>query len=71
MDYDVRLDCGTVISKQCYVFLVEYVFYSAGMGSRSQVSLELVALASPATDTDKLPADWSNKSARASTVNAR
>ncbi|XP_022048200.1 uncharacterized protein LOC110950106 [Acanthochromis polyacanthus] len=39
-----------------------------GVGSRSQVSLELTAMASPATDTDRSPADWSVKSAGTSTV---
>ncbi|XP_074548615.1 uncharacterized protein LOC141806829 isoform X2 [Halichoeres trimaculatus] len=39
-----------------------------GVGSRSQVSLELSTMASPATDTDRHPADWSSKSAGTSTV---
>ncbi|XP_018550637.1 uncharacterized protein LOC108896114 [Lates calcarifer] len=39
-----------------------------GVGSRSQVSLELSAMASPATDADRPPVDWSNKSAGTSTV---
>ncbi|KAG8013492.1 hypothetical protein GBF38_021885, partial [Nibea albiflora] len=39
-----------------------------GVGSRSQVSLELSSMASPATDTDRSPADWSAKSAGTSTV---
>ncbi|XP_071327486.1 uncharacterized protein [Trachinotus anak] len=39
-----------------------------GVGSRSQVSLELSAMASSATDTDRPPVDWSNKSAGTSTV---
>ncbi|KAM6912163.1 uncharacterized protein FYW49_010665 [Xenentodon cancila] len=34
-----------------------------GVSSRSQVSLELSAKASPATDADRSPGDWSNKSA--------
>ncbi|XP_069391352.1 uncharacterized protein [Paralichthys olivaceus] len=38
-----------------------------GVGSRSQVSLELTTMASPATDTDR-PVDWSNQSAVTSTV---
>ncbi|XP_042356762.1 uncharacterized protein LOC121953639 [Plectropomus leopardus] len=38
-----------------------------GVGSRSQVSLELSGMASPATDTDR-PPDWPNKSAGTSTV---
>ncbi|XP_034432437.1 uncharacterized protein LOC117756175 [Hippoglossus hippoglossus] len=38
-----------------------------GLGSRSQVSLELTAMASPATDSDR-PVDWSNQSAGTSTV---
>ncbi|XP_056249905.1 uncharacterized protein LOC130180419 isoform X2 [Seriola aureovittata] len=42
-----------------------------GVGSRSQVSLELSAMASPATDTDRPPVDWSNKSAVTSTVGTR
>ncbi|XP_059209567.1 uncharacterized protein LOC131988467 [Centropristis striata] len=39
-----------------------------GVGSRSQVSLELTAMASPATDTDRSPVEWSTKSAGTSTV---
>ncbi|XP_049452179.1 uncharacterized protein LOC125900928 [Epinephelus fuscoguttatus] len=39
-----------------------------GVGSRSQVSLELSAMASPATDTDRHPADWSTKSTGTSNV---
>ncbi|XP_051252207.1 uncharacterized protein LOC127361546 [Dicentrarchus labrax] len=39
-----------------------------GVGSRSQVSLELSAMASPATDTDRPPVDWSTKSTGTSTV---
>ncbi|TMS20904.1 hypothetical protein E3U43_014877, partial [Larimichthys crocea] len=39
-----------------------------GVGSRSQVSLELSSMASPATDTDRSPVDWSAKSAGTSTV---
>ncbi|KAM4542328.1 uncharacterized protein PAE49_018972 isoform 2-T2 [Odontesthes bonariensis] len=39
-----------------------------GVSSRSQVSLELSATASPATDADRSPADWSIKSAGTSTV---
>ncbi|XP_072220929.1 uncharacterized protein [Leuresthes tenuis] len=39
-----------------------------GVSSRSQVSLELSATTSPATDADRSPADWSTKSAGASTV---
>ncbi|XP_044022368.1 uncharacterized protein LOC122861678 [Siniperca chuatsi] len=39
-----------------------------GVGSRSQVSLELSAMASPAIDTDRLPVDWSTKSAGTSTI---
>ncbi|XP_060918969.1 uncharacterized protein LOC132993259 [Labrus mixtus] len=39
-----------------------------GVASRSQVSLELSTMASPATDTDRHPADWSTKSAGNSTV---
>ncbi|XP_047467813.1 uncharacterized protein LOC125024157 [Mugil cephalus] len=38
-----------------------------GVGSRSQVSLELSAMASPATDADR-PVDWSTKSTGTSTV---
>ncbi|KAM8737059.1 uncharacterized protein AB9X84_022279 isoform 2-T2 [Acanthopagrus schlegelii] len=32
-----------------------------GVGSKSQVSLELSTMASPATDTDRSPVDWSTK----------
>ncbi|XP_035529980.1 uncharacterized protein LOC118337178 [Morone saxatilis] len=39
-----------------------------GVGSRSQVSLELSAMASPTTDTDRPPVDWSTKSTGTSTV---
>ncbi|XP_041828191.1 daf-12-interacting protein 1-like [Melanotaenia boesemani] len=39
-----------------------------GVSSRSQVSLELSVMASPATDPDRSPADWSAKSAGTSTV---
>ncbi|XP_029316162.1 uncharacterized protein LOC115027182 [Cottoperca gobio] len=39
-----------------------------GVGSRSQVSLELSAMASPAPDTDRPSVDWSTKSAGTSTV---
>ncbi|XP_067334753.1 enolase-phosphatase E1-like isoform X2 [Channa argus] len=42
-----------------------------GVGSRSQVSLELTAMASPATDTDRPSAEWSTKSAGTSTVGTR
>ncbi|CAB1453458.1 unnamed protein product [Pleuronectes platessa] len=38
-----------------------------GLGSRSQVILELTTMASPATDTD-ITADWSNQSAGTSAV---
>nr|XP_046268320.1 uncharacterized protein LOC124071640 isoform X2 [Scatophagus argus] len=41
-----------------------------GMGSRSQVSLELSAMPSPDTDTGRTPVDWSTKSAGTSTVGA-
>ncbi|XP_029982946.1 uncharacterized protein LOC115413946 [Sphaeramia orbicularis] len=34
-----------------------------GVGSRSQVSLELSTMASPATETDRSPVDWSGKPA--------
>ncbi|XP_029973381.1 uncharacterized protein LOC115407158 [Salarias fasciatus] len=40
----------------------------SGVGSRSQVTLELSAMASPATDTDKSPAEWSTRSTGTSTV---
>lgn len=50
---------------------VESVHYFPGVGSRSQVSLELGALASPAIDTDRPPNDWSTKSAGTSTVGTR
>ncbi|KAF1375184.1 hypothetical protein PFLUV_G00236870 [Perca fluviatilis] len=46
----------------------EKVALLTGMGNRSQVSLELSAMASPATDTDRPPVDWSTKSAGTSTV---
>lgn len=50
---------------------VEFVhFLSPGVGSRSQVSLELGTLASPATDADRPPSDWSAKSAGTSAVGA-
>ncbi|KAK2825873.1 hypothetical protein Q5P01_020087 [Channa striata] len=39
-----------------------------GVGSRSQVSLELTSMATPATDTDRPSADWSTKTAGTSTV---
>lgn len=39
-----------------------------GVGSRSQVSLELSTMASPASDADRHPADWSTKSTGTSTV---
>ncbi|TKS86157.1 hypothetical protein D9C73_020274 [Collichthys lucidus] len=42
-----------------------------GVGSRSQVSLELSSMASPATDTDRSPVDWAAKSAGTSTVGPR
>ncbi|XP_034419341.1 zinc finger CCCH domain-containing protein 13-like [Cyclopterus lumpus] len=41
---------------------------STGVVSRSQVSLELSAMASPAIDTDRPPVDWSTTSAGTSTV---
>ncbi|XP_031733708.1 uncharacterized protein LOC116400157 [Anarrhichthys ocellatus] len=41
---------------------------STGVVSRSEVSLELSAIASPATDTDRPPVDWSTKSAGTTTV---
>lgn len=50
---------------------VKRVLYFPGVGSRSQVSLELSSMASPATDTDRSPVDWSAKSAGTSTVGPR
>ncbi|XP_069016978.1 uncharacterized protein [Embiotoca jacksoni] len=46
----------------------EKAAHLTGVGSRSQVILELSIVASPATDTDTPPVDWSTKSVGTSTA---
>lgn len=51
---------------------VTAVLYFPGVGSRSQISLELSAMALPATDADTSPVGWSTKSSSGiSTVGTR
>lgn len=68
----VELPPGCRVALKAIIVLateVEFVpLLSTGVGSRSQVSLELGTLASPATDADRPPSDWSAKSAGTSAV---